>query len=182
MNLTLPTSLEVCGTVYEIQSDFRAVLGILAALESNEWSEQDKALIALGIFYPAFSDMPLSHYEEALKKCFWFIDGGDVPKSGGKSPRVVKWEQDFPYIVAPINRVLGRDIRGEKEMHWWTFLSAYMEIGDCTFAQIVRIRDMRARGKRLDKADKEWYRRNRGIVDMKQDYTAAEKEFFENWK
>ena len=91
------------------------------------------------------------------------------------------WEQDFPYIIAPVNRVIGHEIRAEAYLHWWTFLSAYMEIGECTFAQIVHIRDARNRGKRLDDADREWYRRNHKLVDIKTRYTAAEEEFMKMW-
>ena len=50
------------------------------------------------------------------------------------------------------NRVLGQEVRAAKYMHWWTFLAAYQEIGECTFAQIVRIRDRLARGPGSDRA------------------------------
>ena len=66
-------------------------------------------------------------------------------------------------------------------MHWWTFLLAYYEIGDCTFAQIVRIRDLRARGKPLDKTDQDWYNRNRRLVDFKRKYTEQDEEKFSKW-
>lgn len=180
MNYTLPESLEVCGERYQIRWDYRAALDILAALESNELTNEEKAIASLTILYPDFEEMPREHYEEALKQCFWFIDGGTSEQASVKSPRVVFWEKDFPYIIAPINRIVGGDVRG-KEMHWWTFLAAYMEIGDCTFAQIVRIRDQKARGKPLDKPDREWYRKNRHLVDVKREYTQEQKEFFKNW-
>ena len=44
-------------------------------------------------------------------------------------------EQDFPFIVGPVNRVLGKEIQSLKYLHWWSFLSAYTEIGDCTFVE-----------------------------------------------
>ena len=66
-------------------------------------------------------------------------------------------------------------------MHWWSFLSAYNEIGDCTFAQIVRVRDHLARGKKLDKQDRERYMKNRDLVDFKNKYTDAEQEVFKAW-
>jgi hypothetical protein len=56
-----------------------------------------------------------------------------------------------------------------------------MEIGECTFAQIVHIRDSRNRGKPLDASDKEWYRRNRDIVDLKTRYTGAEEDLLKKW-
>lgn len=79
---------------------------------------------------------------------FWFINGGEYEdQMEKKPPRLMDWEQDFQYIIAPVNHVIGREIRADAYLHWWTFLSAYMEIGECTFAQIVRIRDAKSRGK-----------------------------------
>ena len=60
-------------------------------------------------------------------------------------------------------------------------MSAYMEIGECTFAQIVHIRDQKRKGKTLEKFDLEWYRQNRELVDMKQKITSAEDEVFKKW-
>lgn len=176
----LPESVEVCGAEYAIRSDYRAVLDICAALSDPELDGRDRSEALLTIFYPDFPDMPPEHYEEAIKRCLWFINGG-TDTQPGKSPRLVDWEQDFPYIVAPINRVTGQEIRAADYMHWWTFLAAYQEIGDCTFAQIVRTRDRIARGQKMDKQDREWYRRNRHLVDFKRKYTDADNEFFEKW-
>jgi len=176
----LPTSVTVCDVEYEIRSDYRAVLDICTALSDPELSDQERALVTLQIFYPAFDEMPREHYEEAIRKCFWFISCGE--ENHGKSgPRLVDWEKDFRFIVSPVNRVLGTEIRSLDYLHWWTFVSAYYEIGDCMFAQIVRIREKLAKGKPLDKADREWYRKNRDIVDLKPIYTDAEKETLKAW-
>lgn len=70
----LPTSVEVNGKTYQIESDYRAVLDILAALSDKDLTEEERAIAALEIFYPDFDDIPLSDYEEALRKCFRFID------------------------------------------------------------------------------------------------------------
>ena len=66
-------------------------------------------------------------------------------------------------------------------IHWWTILAAYAEIGDCLFAQIVRIRDKKAKGKPLDKSDREFYRKNRDIIDIKQTYSEAENDLVNLW-
>lgn len=185
MNYDLPKSLNICGTEYAIRYDYRCILEICAAMEDPELDKQDKSIVAMVIFYPDFKDMPPEHYQEAIKQCYWFINGGEDDQ-GQKGPKLVSWEQDTKYIIAPINRVLGREIRAipyDEEtnnggLHWWTFLSAYMEIGDCVFAQIVRIRSLIAKGKKLDKADREWYRQNRHLVDIKAKYTDEDIEFF----
>lgn len=177
----LPTKVEVSGTEYEIRSDFRAVLDILTALSSKELDEREKALVSLEIFYPEFVEIPVRDYQEALNQCFRFIDRGREIRPKKKEPVLMDWTQDFDLIIAPVNRIAGREIRAEEYVHWWTFLSWYAEIGDCLFAQVVRIRDKKARGKALDKQDREFYRRNRDIVDLKTAYTEAEKDVLAAW-
>lgn len=181
MMYELPTSLDVGGRAYAIRSDYRAVLDICAALSDPDLDDQEKAYVALGILYPDFEEMPSTHYQEALNKCFWFLNCGSEETNTQKAPKLVDWEQDFQYIVAPVNRVVGTEIRAVSYMHWWSFISAYYEIGDCTFAQIVRIRDKKAKGKKLDKSEQEWYKNNRHMVDLKQSYSESEKEVMKEW-
>ena len=69
--------MTVCGSEYHIRSDYRAVLDICTALTDPELSDQERAAVVLDIFYPEFEDMPQEHYEEAIKKCFWFINCGE---------------------------------------------------------------------------------------------------------
>ena len=180
MNWTLPDSVEVHGVTYPIRTDYRCILDILTDLSDPEADGQERALAVLIGLYPDFDGIPPEHYEDAIQAGLRFIncDSGDAPH---KAPRLVDWEVDFPLIAAPINRVMGKEIRAEKYIHWYTFLSAYGEIGDCTFAQVVRIRDHLARGKRLDKSDQEWYRKNRHLVDFKRKYTSADGELTKKW-
>ena len=188
MNYSLPKKLRVGGTDYAIRYDYRCILDIVSAMEDPELSNQEKAFVAVSIFYHDFSNMPSANYQEAVERCFWFINGGaDRLKNSEK--RLVCWEQDFQHILSAVNRVVGADVReipyDEEEntggLHWWTFLTAYMEIGECLFSQIVRIRDLKSRGKKLDKAEEEWYRRNRHLVDFRQTFTETEEEVLSGW-
>lgn len=180
MNWELPQSVEVQGASYPIRTDYRCILDILTDLSDPEADEQERALAVLIGLYPDFDDMPPEHYEDALNEGVRFIncDSGDAPH---KSPRLVDWEQDYSLMIAPINRVVGREVRSLEYMHWWSFLAAYNEIGDCTLAQVVRIRDHLARGKALDKSDREWYRKNRHLVDFKRKYTSADEALMKEW-
>lgn len=125
--------------------------------------------------------MPVEDWQEAAKQCIWFINCGENERRQRPAPRLMDWSQDFRYIAAPINRVLGKEIREMEYLHWWTFISAYYEIGDCLFAQIVRIRSMKAKGKPLDKADQAWYQDNREMVDLKTSFTEAEDAVVNAW-
>lgn len=66
-------------------------------------------------------------------------------------------------------------------VHWWTFLGAYNNLGDCTFAQVVRIRDKKARGKTLEKDEREWYRRNSDLVNIKNKLSQEEETTISTW-
>lgn len=172
---SLPTSIEVGGQVYKIRSDYRPILDIIMALNDVDLDNGAKGRIAVEIFYPDYETIPYENLQEAFDKCLWFIRQGK--EDGPKMPVLMDWETDFQLIVAPINRVAGQEVRSVEYMHYWTFLSYYYEIGgDCTFANVVAIRDKIKRGKPLEKHEKEYYRRNKDIIDLKSKYSSAEKD------
>lgn len=178
---SLPTSLTVNGTEYAIESDFRRVLDIMELYADPELDENEKAILMLEGLYTDFAEMPYSDYQEACIQASWFIDGG-VEETAEKGPKLMDWSKDFRYIVAPVNRVMGEDVRGMKYCHWWTFLAAWQEIGgDCMFAQIVNIRSKKARGKKLDDSEKEFYRRNRKAIDFEKVYSEEENALLAEW-
>lgn len=187
MNYGLPTSIQIDGVDFAIRYDFRAVLDVFEALNDPELEMWERVCAALQIFYIDFDN--ITDYNTAARECFKFINGGHEEESKKKQPKLVDWEQDFPYIVAPVNRILGTEIRSipyDAEtntggLHWWTFLSAYIEIGECFFAEVVRIREMKAHGKSLDKSDKEFYRKNRDVIDIRTHYTETENELVSAW-
>ena len=173
---SLPESLEIAGTAYPIRWDMTAALDIITGLKDPDLTDHDKAELILGILY--VDKIPRHLQKEALEKARWFLDGGSTTKPG-KGPQLVDWEQDYNIIIPAVNRVVGYDIRQDPTtIHWWTFLGAYMEIGgECLFAQVVSIRDKEARGKKLEKYEKEWATRNRNIIDIKKRYSEQEKDF-----
>lgn len=181
MIYTLPKTIELDGTEVPIMWDYRPVLDIMCALTDPELEESDRIFTAMYIFYPTFEEIRPECMQQAAERMAWFINGGTNDTDKKKLPKMVDWEQDFPLIIAPVNRVIGYDVREPKPLHWWTFLSSYMEIGDCTFAQVVRIRDLKSRGKKMDKLDREWYNRNRDLVDFKRKYTNEENDFLRHW-
>lgn len=188
MEYGLPKIVCIGGKECPIRYDFRVILDIFEVLNDAELNDNAKCYTVLNMFYVEFDS--LADYEEALKSCFWFINGGNVDSAQKrKQPQLMNWSQDFQYIVAPVNRVLGYEMRSVPYdfdtntggVHWWTFLSAYLEIGDCLFAQIVRIRDLKSKGKPLDKHDREFYRNNREVIDLKVERTETENDIIKQW-
>lgn len=177
----LPKTATINGNEYEIRSDYRAALDVLTILEDSDLSDAERGDFAFTVFYPAYpEDMPREDHEQAAKYLQWFIGGGDL-KGAKPKVKLADWKQDFPLIVNPVNRVLGYEVRGCEYCHWWTFLSAYYEIGDCLFAQVVSIRKKKRSGKRLDKWERDFYRENRDLIDLRVEYTEDEMEFFKEW-
>lgn len=168
-----PTSLNIGGVDYEIRTDYRAVLDLFTALSDPELTDEDEQVTAymqnrvmLEIMFPQCDDIPLEHMQEALEKVTEFIDMGI--SDDRKKPKTMDWEQDAPIIIPAINRVLNCEIRAQKYIHWWTFLGAYMEIGESLFSNIVHIRQKKASGKKLEKWEQDFYNDNKSLIDFKQ--------------
>ena len=178
MNYSLPKTVEIEGNEYPVRTDFRDILEIFTALNDPELTKEEKAVVVMNIFFEEVPEMAL--WEQALKEFVLFINmGEEEPKR--MSPKLMDWEQDFKYIIAPINRVMGKEVRSIEYVHWWTFLSAYYEIGECTFSQIISIRDKQSKHKPLEKWEKEWYRDHKDIVDFKTRYSQAEEDLLKQW-
>ena len=109
MEYTLPKTVIVGGREYSIRSDYRAILDICEALTDPELSSEEKSAVVLYIFYPELEDMPVEDWQEAAKQCVWFINCGEDRRGQRPTPKLMDWGQDFRYIVAPINRVLGKE-------------------------------------------------------------------------
>lgn len=179
MNYELPTSIEIDGKAYNIrnQGDYRVILDVIAALTDVELNEREQAAAALCIFY---EELP-ADVQAAADAMVKFIDGGTTAKSGKASPRLMDWEQDFPLIVAPINRVVGCEIRAVPYLHWWSFLSAYMEIGECTFATVVGIRQKRQKGKKLEKWEQDYVREHPDTVNLRPLVSESEQAYLDSF-
>lgn len=94
------------------------------------------------------------------------------------------WEQDQAIIFPAINKVAGYEVRNpDKYLHWWSFLGMFGEIGEGLYSQVMSIRSKMAKGKKLDKTDKEFYNEHKELIDIKVKLTAeeqAELDFIDN--
>lgn len=166
-----PTSLNIGGFDYEIRTDYRAVLDLLTALNDPDLTDSDpnvtsymQTMVILQIMFPQYEDIPTENIQEAVDKVTEFIDMGISDDS--KKPKTMDWEQDAPILIPAINKVLNTEIRAQKHIHWWTFLGAYMEIGESLFSNIIHIRRKKAKGKKLEKWEQEFYKENKSLIDF----------------
>lgn len=175
----LPTSLNVGGVEYDIRTDYRAILDVLIAMNDPELDDEAKAYVLLDIMYPDLEKIPQEHIAEAYDKACEFIDCGQ--KDDGKNhPKTIDWEQDAGMIVPAVNSVAHTEIRAMQYLHWWSFFGYFMEIHESLLSSVISIRQKQDKRKELDKWEKEFYRDNKALIDLKRKETEAEKSAKEN--
>lgn len=160
----LPTYAEIDGVRLDFRSDFRVIIDIFAAFNDPDLTEQERIICGLQIFFVDF-DL-ITDFKTASDIMMLFINGNNA-ESGNKSPELIDWEKDVSIIIPPVNRILGQEIRQLPYLHWWTFLSAFMEIGECVFNTFVGIRNKKIKGKKLEKFEQDIYRENKDKIDLK---------------
>lgn len=170
----LPKSLTVTGNEYAIRTDFRDILRIIAAFGDPELQDSEKVYVCLFILYEDFELIPQEDYEAAFKAAISFIDCGMEPSSKS-SPRTMDWEQDESIIFPAINRVAGCETRTAQYIHWWTFMGYFMEIHEGVFSSVLSIRTKKAKGKKLEKWEREFWQANKDICMLKPKLTEEEK-------
>lgn len=177
----LPIAVEINGKSHKIRNncDYRVVLDAISALNDNEMTDDEKVKCALFIFYENLEE--IEDFQQAVNEMFYIIRGGQEEEEREEQrPSLMDWEHDFPQLAPPVSRVLGYDVRTpDRYCHFWTFLGAYMEIGECTFSTIVSIRAKRMKGKKLEKWEEEYIREHRRLVELPKRLTAEELEFLD---
>lgn len=174
----LPTSLNVGGVDYDIRSDYRVCLNIFQAYNDPDLTEYELAIVVLKCLYKDFDSIPEEHITEAYEKAVWFLDcGGDINADEKKvsHPTLYDWEQDEQVIFSAVNKVAGQEVRAVEYMHFWTFMGLFNEIGEGTFQTLTSIRYKLAYHQKLEKWERDYYRKNASTVKLKRKYSESEK-------
>lgn len=171
----LPASVNVNGVERAIRSDYRVALIILSAYSDAELSNSEKIQIMLESLYDDLEAIPQEDLQEAINQAMGYLDGNS--QDNGAKPQakpVFDWGQDEQMIFSAVNKVAGCEIRMCDYLHWWTFLGYFNEIGEGLLSSVISIRQKKSSGKRLEKYEQEFYRKNKAIIDIKRKYTAEE--------
>lgn len=179
----LPTYVTVNDTPYSINTDFRVVIQAILPFTDPELTDGEKLYKFLTTIYADFGSIPEDDYEDAIKAAVTFVDNGLEDKQTKKpAPRTVDWEQDEQIMLPAVNKVAGFDVRTKDYLHWWTFLGYYLEIGEGVFAQVVTIRSKKARHINLEKHEREFYKKNKALCDLKPKISKEEREIQDRLK
>ena len=111
--------------------------------EDPELTQEEKTVSAFIIFYDGINDYEDiidvfgNDAEEAMKAMMKFISYNyDDELASSAKVKLIDWVQDESLIVSGVNGVAKTEIRELKYLHWWTFLSYYMAIGDGPLATV----------------------------------------------
>lgn len=177
----LPKTVEINGKILKIRNDcdYRVVLDVISALNDDELDDNSKIQCALFIFYENIEE--ITDLQVAIDEMMKIINCGEEQDENEQpKPKTMDWKHDFNNIAPPISRVLGYSVRDSKNYtHWYDFIGAYMEIGDCYFAQVVSIRNKRLKGKKLDESDREFYREHKKDIDLPIKLSKEEQEWLD---
>lgn len=145
----LPEAIKIRDKIYPINADFRNCIKIILAFEDPELVTVEKQAILILNLYQEF---PLEeHLEEAFIKGIQFLDGGKPRESSEeskKSPRVYSFQKDAEIIFAAFQQTHGLDLQAAEFLHWWKFLSLFMDLGSETvFCNLISLRKRVKTGK-----------------------------------
>lgn len=161
----LPTEIIIKGHPYNIRNrgDYRVVMDVFSVLDDPELEQEERIISALIIFYEDFNSVEdvlnFPYLEQSIEQMYKFFNGDKV-ESVTQARKLIDWEDDSAMICAAINNVAGKEIRTESYIHWWTFLSYYMSIGESVLSTVVNIRDKMMTGKKMEKWENDYKREN----------------------
>ena len=172
----LPKTLLVNGREEPIRYEYTAVLDAISAMNDPDLDDSERVYACLYIIYVNFDQFTPDDYKPAFDAASEFINNGESTEDDGRyHPKLIDFEQDYKLLIPAVNKVAGMEIREREDIHWWTFMSWFMEIGESTYATVLSIGSKKNHGKKLEKWEQEFYRDNKNIVDIHRKVSEAEK-------
>lgn len=164
----LPTKVEIEGTKYEINSDFRTSILFELLMQDYEVNDQDKIIRALELYYPVLP----SNVDLAIEKILWFYRcGKDIKtsKGNGKGKSVTSiynFNYDDDYIYAAFLDQYRVDLQDIEYLHWWKFKAMFKALKEDN--EIVKIMSYRAMdlSKIKDKEQNKFYQEMKKLYEI----------------
>ena len=124
---------------YLIRTSFRIGIQISLCLQDEDYSEEERVLIALNLLYG--NGMP-QDLDVAMEGLDWFISCGNDKKKGAVNDKqLFYWDFDNERIFSSFLATYGIDLTKE-DMHWFKFIAMIGSLNkDCAFNKAIEIRD-----------------------------------------
>lgn len=163
----LPSTVEIDGTEYEINTDFRISVLFSLLMEDDELTEEQKVLQAVNLYYPVVPN----NIGKAIEQIKWFYSCGKSDKPIGNkkrktnSKKVFDFEVDANYIYSAFMSQYNIDLQDIGQLHWWKFKALLEGLKeDNKLSKIIEYRSMDL-SKIKDKEQRKFYK------DMQKQYS-----------
>ncbi len=154
----LPEAIEIDDIIYDINADYQTALRILQAYEDDDLTAQERCIVLLNLLYKEPPQNPLKAVKQGLR----YLDCGDDTEekqlqTTADGCRYYSFTHDARWIYAGVDRVLNGRLSRGSFVHWWEFVTAFMELPeDCMMSRILYLRQQRAKGKLSLEERRQW--------------------------
>lgn len=177
---TLPSSVELGGKEYKINTDFRYWVLFEMLMQDNDVEELEKLEKMLELFFDEDIDIN-TDFKEIFEAIMWFYSCGNHEKRGpnknGRNKRVniYDFEVDSDYIYSAFLTQYGIDLSVDN-LHWWKFKALFKSLkSDNEIVKIMGYRSIEVTSD-MTKEEQKFYREMKEIYSLKDNRTDDEKE------
>ena len=173
----LPDSVEIRGTNYKINSDFRTSILFEMMMQDYELSDEEKIFKTLELYYPIIPN----DINEAINKALWFYQGGKDIRSNnsngnaGKNNKIYSFQHDDEYIYSAFLDQYNIDLQDVENLHWWKFKAMFKALKEDN--EIVKIMGYRAIkiDSKMSNEQKDYYRKMKKLYEIPKSKNEQEK-------
>ncbi|MGL5330439.1 MAG: Gp15 family bacteriophage protein [Peptostreptococcaceae bacterium] len=151
----LPTTIEVGGIDYPINTDFRTSILFEQMMVDTDIDDKYKGSLALDYYFgednPAINE---NNEVEFMKKALGFynhkkdidkeienIENDEVQEESSNNAKIYDYDYDDIYIYSAFLQQYGIDLQDIEYLHWWKFKAMFNSLKeDCKFCKILEYR------------------------------------------
>ncbi len=166
----LPETVEIEGTVYPIETNFRTFVLFEMMMQEPELSDTEKAMRGLELVYPKVPD----NLNAAVDGLLWFYScgkrwrekkAGSTEESSG-TQMVYSFEHDDDYIYSAFLTQYHIDLQDVEYLHWWKFKALLRTLSsDLEFSKIMEYRSIDI-SSGMTKEQRDFYRRKKELYAL----------------
>lgn len=166
----LPETIEIEGTDYEIETNFRTYILFELMMQDTELSDVEKAMRGLELVYQKTPE----NLNSAVDGLLWFYSCGKQwreKKAGevegvSEIQRIYSFEYDDDYIYSAFLTQYHIDLQDIEYLHWWKFKALMRTLSsDLEFSKIMEYRSIDINSN-MTKEQRDFYRRKKELYAL----------------
>ena len=166
----LPETVEIEGTEYAIETNFRTFILFEMMMQDPELSDAEKARQGLELVYPEIPET----LDAAVDGLLWFYAGGKrwrekragAVEGAAEVQRIYSFEHDDDYIYSAFLTQYHIDLQDIEYLHWWKFKALLRTLSsDLEFSKIMEYRSVDIDAT-MTKEQRDFYRRKKELYAL----------------